>query len=720
MTSMSLTDTTETRNLSSLEGEQDARVKFELVRNDNDPAVNVPVQAVVGLYDENKLVEVKAFPKQMLSKALADVPIISVDNNSGRVTATGNFSSKPGMQITLKAVKKSTGQIVSLNQIATDSNGSYTYQFNVDTNTNEQYALSVGAGWLPVSQKVDFSYPFTEQSITNKISIVADFNIGQYNNVTDRWHFKLFAWKSVAGLEPLTEIVKLPETAATPMPTPTVTPTPTPPHMPGNNTREGTWALKCVLTTTATKRNIRQTVTTEPDTAYDLSMWVKGDSGCKITVKAYYKTDIIYDQITNTCDGTWQQIQFTFNTQSYNTTTVQIIDEKAGAAGTAYIDDCYLGKAVGSSVNLLDNPGFENGGHWNGGNTEVRLNDTFRAVQPDPIPASICYVKDNKKGIWTFTTDEHTLLETVQMDELFEPRGIRGTICMIGNLYEWNSEEKFAYKQSLIDSGRWDVSNHSWSHEPYVIACNEGNLDVLEYEINYAKEFFLSNLTGIKCVGYVTPNGKTCPDASEILHQNHWASRGTQYGNNSLDPVDLGLRDTTPGNWFNLKCYDQGKDLQKHKDHFNSAYNGRWVIELWHYVNIEDDPSYHPKIDPIIDSSYLDYVQSELGKGEIWNATYEEAIMYIRERQNSTLSIVNNTDTQIELSFTCSLDPEIFDYPVTLRVQVPTDWESAEIVQNGQIQNVIPTTDPESGAYYIYFNVPPNNGNIIIKKTANI
>ena len=67
----------------------------------------------------------------------------------------------------------------------------------------------------------------------------------------------------------------------------------------------------------------------------------------------------------------------------------------------------------------------------------------------------------------------------------------------------------------------------------------------------------------------------------------------------------------------------------------------------------------------------------------------------------------------MSIVLTDSLDDEIFDFPVTLKVNVPSDWKRAEYSQDGTETVDVVT---ENGKKYMYINAIPDKGSILIEK----
>jgi fibronectin type 3 domain-containing protein len=123
------------------------------------------------------------------------------------------------------------------------------------------------------------------------------------------------------------------------------------------NTHGGTWAVVCTFTSTATWHNLAQQPNVPTNTAYTASFWMKGTGS--VTLVAYgVQTATNLASTSFTATSSWQQFTVTFNTGT-NTQVNFDIKDSGGVAGTAYIDDCFMG--VASGTNVLVNPGFESG-----------------------------------------------------------------------------------------------------------------------------------------------------------------------------------------------------------------------------------------------------------------------------------------------------------------------------------------------------------------------
>ncbi|HEY0607430.1 MAG TPA: glycoside hydrolase family 16 protein [Herpetosiphonaceae bacterium] len=123
------------------------------------------------------------------------------------------------------------------------------------------------------------------------------------------------------------------------------------------NTHAGSWAFQMSTTQPyGSGSGPYQTITGIPtNTNYVARFWLKGTGSVKIAVN-----NGAWGYLGGTqCDATstWTLCSFAFNTGSNTSLIVQMQDHRAG---TAYVDDLYLGVPPGA-VNKLTNPGLESG-----------------------------------------------------------------------------------------------------------------------------------------------------------------------------------------------------------------------------------------------------------------------------------------------------------------------------------------------------------------------
>ena len=87
---------------------------------------------------------------------------------------------------------------------------------------------------------------------------------------------------------------------------------------------------------------------------------------------------------------------------------------------------------------------------------------------------------------------------------------------------------------------------------------------------------------------------------------------------------------------------------------------------------------------------FFDEVAAMRDRGEIWVADHVSVHQYETERATAKVQTVSVNGNGIRLAVTCDADPDLYDYPLTLAVEVPASWNSAKYRQgrDGAIETV--------------------------------
>jgi len=93
-------------------------------------------------------------------------------------------------------------------------------------------------------------------------------------------------------------------------------------------------------------------------------------------------------------------------------------------------------------------------------------------------------------------------------------------------------------------------------------------------------------------------------------------------------------------------------------------------------------------------------------KDRMWFGGNIAVHKYIEERDTANLQILEATGAQIRISLTTSMDPTLYDYPLTLITEVP--WSEVEISHDGRTW----TQSASNGE--LMYNVRPDRGEIVL------
>ncbi|MBO5379569.1 MAG: InlB B-repeat-containing protein [Clostridia bacterium] len=98
----------------------------------------------------------------------------------------------------------------------------------------------------------------------------------------------------------------------------------------------------------------------------------------------------------------------------------------------------------------------------------------------------------------------------------------------------------------------------------------------------------------------------------------------------------------------------------------------------------------------------------------IWVCSYTELIQYMKEQIYSTVETISRSENEVVFNITDTLDDLMFNYALTVEVDVDDSWTADKITatQNGEAVEFF----LENG--YVYVNAVPDRGNVVITYNA--
>ncbi len=307
----------------------------------------------------------------------------------------------------------------------------------------------------------------------------------------------------------------------------------------------------------------------------------------------------------------------------------------------------------------------------------------------------VCEVKGDKRGIYTFISDDGYYDSVSWFDEQFEKYGLHGSVAMIcdyvveegdetenrGTVEEW---------QDIFDKGRFDLINHSYTHKAPLPTLSQ---DELNYEILDSLKWLRETFPGQKVLGFCTPYNQSNLNVYNTVKESHYALRDGA-GYNSLNPTEDG--------WFKIvhKSSTERTGAEEMNGYIDDVIeNKEWVVVMWHGIE-EDQKS--------IATEHFEYLNLNLDN--VWSSSFNEAIMYLKEKQSAKITFISQSDEKIVFDVTDNLDDDLFDYPLTVALPVVPGADNiiSQVTQNGverefEVRNNV-----------IYVDVVPDAGNVTI------
>ena len=299
----------------------------------------------------------------------------------------------------------------------------------------------------------------------------------------------------------------------------------------------------------------------------------------------------------------------------------------------------------------------------------------------------------------TFTFDDGAPSHITDVGPLFDEFGYKATFFLVTN---WNPNwEGF---QALVNNGH-EVGSHSKSHGQNMQGQEKSSKDSIN-----------AHITGQDCntVGYPNCN---VPNDLTATKANYIAAR-TCGGND--DPI-MGVNG--PADWYKVNTIITGSADHDYYTTTADAFvtvlqqtvnKSGWVVFMTHGItgkNNNGEATYSlTPLDAL--RGALQWAQNH--DNDMWVTTFRNAAMYCKERKAASFTLKSGDDSKKTYSLTHNIADDLcqYDYPLSLRVQLPNGWSTAYVSQVGhEIQ-------PQIKDGYVYFDAIPNGGDIVLSETA--
>src|SRR5215470_10077503 len=134
-----------------------------------------------------------------------------------------------------------------------------------------------------------------------------------------------------------------------------------------------------------------------------------------------------------------------------------------------------------------------------------------------------------------------------------------------------------------------------------------------------------------------------------------------------------------------------------------------WLVLVFHGVN---GVGWKPKTSAEL-TDYFRYIHSK--EQSLWVATFQDVAKYIRERQHGTVASYRDNEV-ISVTLRSDLTELSYDLPLTLRTDVPKEWNAVEVRQGERTQhvNVVRTKDAD----YVLYQAVTNAERVTLSQAA--
>ena len=131
-----------------------------------------------------------------------------------------------------------------------------------------------------------------------------------------------------------------------------------------------------------------------------------------------------------------------------------------------------------------------------------------------------------------------------------------------------------------------------------------------------------------------------------------------------------------------------------------------WLVYLMHGVG---DSGYN--IHPNTCKSFFEYIGAK--ESQVWAGSLTEVVQYVYEKKNAHISVDWIKENGMSLSVSDNLNNELFDFPLTVIVDIPDGWENISVAGNG-VANIVECFELDSNKFAVV-NIVPDSGKIVIE-----
>ena len=316
-----------------------------------------------------------------------------------------------------------------------------------------------------------------------------------------------------------------------------------------------------------------------------------------------------------------------------------------------------------------------------------------------PMPYITRFAGDKRAAVSVTFDDGYDMKSARFFNDEMKKNGLYGTINMTWCFVEKHIEEW----TELLNEGIYDAANHSFGHSINYGKSENVTTEMLEHDISDAyyllKEAFPSQSFLVNC----TPFGGLCEESLAIMKRHHVANRlgePLKYYTEEITSKDLY---TIPG--FAALNDTTTEEMNAITD--EAIRIGAYYVEIFHQCAPDDIRGNRITAKESVVRDHFAYLGTK--HGEMWTPSFTQMVKYVLEKENTELAC-EESDDSIRITLNCSLDPALYDYPLTVKTALPEDW--AAVTAEGA---TLLTVKDEDGVRYAVAEAMPGN-TVVLKK----
>ena len=337
-------------------------------------------------------------------------------------------------------------------------------------------------------------------------------------------------------------------------------------------------------------------------------------------------------------------------------------------------------------------------------------------------------VKDGKDAIVVIVHDDGDRDTCGYLLGELNKEDLCATIAMVSSRFmdvetgELNAEA-VAFWQGLLDTGRFSLSSHSRTPRFWGMTNEEESGTRIDNGGNELPYSFPAGQITREVVGSRDDMRRAFPSQRMLTFVKPGFGRhssGIQVSEKAYEIIRsayIGMRNTGGGvspiptpDVYNIRSYmvRAGESDANWTPYVDRAINeGGMIVFLFHGIFEEGSGISVARRDV---SPFLAYVGQKKREGKIWCTTLEQATLYTEELRASSVK-ASLKDGEISISLSTSLDPSVYNTPLTVSLTLPCGWEKVT-ADDGRV----PRIDTVEGEHRVYLSISPASPTATLKK----
>lgn len=322
-------------------------------------------------------------------------------------------------------------------------------------------------------------------------------------------------------------------------------------------------------------------------------------------------------------------------------------------------------------------------------------------------PSLTAYYRGCKAAV-SFTFDDGYDLSTARyVSDTLGAYGYRATIMLCPS-FIMDNDSVISTWRSILAEGVFDAGVHGYKHlNPAMIS----QVEIFEQETKGAYDYLKSVFPEQNFLTFATPYANVTSGYKEYLQKYYIANREAEGGKTPSLSEDYDK--------YNIYSYAMKKDtnfggVNRLVD--NAVVNGTWLVELYHRVTPEPIGDIHVLRSDF--ESHLEYINTNHAD-DVWVASFEEVSIYKEQLDNTTITYKAADKDSITFSLNCSLDSDIYNMPMTMKVYLPSVCDSAYVVMGDKELDVGVLKDNKNKKYINLIDCPIDGTDIKIYMGGN-